>query len=168
MAKDMSESYEMRSRADRDSLRVAFETYGLGAGWGSVRASSFFPDLAGNAGVVGVLLVCWFALRVSREASQARRLSMNVDQAFVVDASSGALVGILAAASVSGAGIALLSFYLLLGLLVGTSARIKLEARATGITAFAAWARAPANRHSASRSGPGGLVFSPARWGGYV
>jgi hypothetical protein len=57
-------------------------------------------------------------------------LASTMDQVFVLDAAAGALMGILAAACISGSGIDPLNFYVILGLLIGCSVRIELERRA--------------------------------------
>jgi hypothetical protein len=157
--KESTESYDVRSRQDRDSFNLVFETYGMGAGWGSVRASSFFPSLIGNVGIVGLLVVCWFALSVTRQAGRARRLASSLDQIFVIDAASAALVGTLAAALISAPEIDLLSFYVLLALLIGCSARIELEAFARGRAVRRPTAvRVMAEAHSATRAGAAGAL----------
>jgi hypothetical protein len=51
--KDQSDSYEQRSQADRYSLKLAEDTWGLGVGLGSNRASSFFPSVMSTIGICG-------------------------------------------------------------------------------------------------------------------
>ncbi|MCI1710763.1 MAG: hypothetical protein LKM32_02945 [Chiayiivirga sp.] len=48
-----------RHDSDRDAVRVWLSTWGIGAGAGSLRASSYFTSLLGNVGLPG--LVLWFA-----------------------------------------------------------------------------------------------------------
>ena len=51
--KDESASYEERSQADGYSMHLAADTWGLGVGLGSNRASSFFPSVLSTLGVCG-------------------------------------------------------------------------------------------------------------------
>lgn len=51
-----SPSFAQRSGADSGSYELFFDTFGIGAGLGSNRASSFFPGLLSTTGIVGVLL----------------------------------------------------------------------------------------------------------------
>ncbi|WP_420369708.1 hypothetical protein [Curtobacterium sp. L1-20] len=51
-----SQSYDSRTAADALGLRVLRDTWGLGAGLGSNRSSSFVVTLASTVGVPGVLL----------------------------------------------------------------------------------------------------------------
>lgn len=128
--KDKSELYAIRSTMDAESLALGLKTHGLGAGWGSVRASSLLPNLVGNVGFVGVLLVIWCGATVGRIVARARRQVTAVEQVFIIDAAVGSLLGILTAALVAGPQIKSLSFYVLLGTLIGCAARISSETRA--------------------------------------
>jgi hypothetical protein len=51
--KDQSSSYEERSQADTYSMQLAANTWGLGVGLGSNRASSFLPSVLSTLGVLG-------------------------------------------------------------------------------------------------------------------
>lgn len=49
-------SYSERSDADSESYAVFFESFGMGVGLGSGRASSFLPTLLSTVGLIGTLL----------------------------------------------------------------------------------------------------------------
>lgn len=51
-----SSSYTDRTSLNTDSFRVFLDSYGLGVGLGSARASSFLPTLLSATGVIGTLL----------------------------------------------------------------------------------------------------------------
>lgn len=51
-----SASYDERSGADSMSYTTFLDTYGVGAGLGSNRASSFLPGLLSTSGIIGTLL----------------------------------------------------------------------------------------------------------------
>ncbi len=55
-----SDSYRERTLWNQLALQTARDSYYFGAGWGSVRASSFACSLLGNAGIPGVLLLLHF------------------------------------------------------------------------------------------------------------
>jgi len=52
-----SSSYEVRSGADARSYEVFLDTFGMGVGLGSGRASSFLPTLLSTTGLLGTLLL---------------------------------------------------------------------------------------------------------------
>jgi hypothetical protein len=147
MDKEDSDSYQERSAADRDSLDLAVQTYGLGAGWGSNRSSSLIPGILGNAGVIGVLCLVWFGFSVTALLARARRVMSNPDDIMVVRGAIGAILGILIAAFLSGPSITSVFFYILIGLLIGTSARSLSQARSRSAVA--------ARRHRAAIFVPG-------------
>ena len=130
MEKPRSESFEVRSRQDTDSLGLLRSTYGLGAGWGSVRASSLIPTLVGNVGIPGMLLLSWLAVCVTLRVGRARRQQLTPQRRFVLDASSGSLLGTLLAAIIAVPDLEPLSFYVLLAALIACLAGIAREHRA--------------------------------------
>ena len=129
LSKQESSSYQDRTSTDLDSLAVVLPTYGLGVGWGSNRSSSLIPGMLASLGVYGTLGLVWFAFGVARRACQARRLARDPADVRVIDGGAGAVVGSIAAALLSGPSIASVSFYVMLGLLIGSAARITTEAR---------------------------------------
>jgi hypothetical protein len=85
------------------------ETYGLGAGVGSVRASSFVAAVFGSIGVFGFLTYAAFLFQVT--AKMQVRLADSVDDA-VRSAARAACFGLMVAASIAGSFIDLgLSFF---------------------------------------------------------
>ena len=125
-----SESYEERSLIDQTALATVGETSGLGVGWGSFRAMSLVPGLLANAGVFGLAMVLWMAARLSRLASRAAAASRGHPGQVLVDGFSAAICGQLAAALLSAPIIGSLAFFLQLGCVIGTAARITIDSRA--------------------------------------
>jgi hypothetical protein len=125
-----SDSYESRTSTDIDSLAVAIDTYGLGAGWGSNRSSSLLPGLLSTVGVPGLLCLLWFAFGIARRVRAAKRAGCSKEYLFVIDGCCGALAGYLLAALLSGPTINALGFYFLLALLIACTIRVELQIRA--------------------------------------
>ena len=119
------DSFATRTRWDLDSLAVLWPTYGLGAGWGSVRASSLVPGLLANLGVFGCALVAWFVVRVVRHVGRARRLATEAGALMGLEGLSAAIVGQFAAAVVSAPAINGLDFHVLVGALIAAAARVE-------------------------------------------
>jgi hypothetical protein len=133
-----SDSYDDRTTKDTDSIALLLPSYGLGAGWGSVRSSSLIPGLLGNTGILGLGLLVWFGLRTRRLVGQARRLAPNGDARATLDAMLGSVLGTLCAACLSAPTINEIEFYVRLALLLGCAARICLDARALAKAGMAA------------------------------
>ncbi len=68
-----SDSYRERTLWNTLALQTSHDSYYLGAGWGSVRASSFACSLMGNVGIPGVLLFLIFILQLLRPLFAPRR-----------------------------------------------------------------------------------------------
>ncbi|WP_246395697.1 hypothetical protein [Gluconacetobacter tumulisoli] len=158
-----SQSYQERSMADTDALSVVPQTYGLGAGWGSVRASSLIPGLLSSIGIVGMVGLLIFDWRLVRESMTARRLVPACPESLVIDGGLAALAGRLIAACMAGPTIGAPDFYLMMGLVIAATARIRVWVRANGgvrgqrvpVTG----ATMPAHAELAEREGdPGALV----------
>ena len=124
-----SSSFEDRTAADTGALAAARESYGLGVGWGSYRSSSLVPGLLANAGVFGVVMVLWQAIRLFRLGRRARRLSPRHPGQILVDGFSAALCTQLGSALISAPMIASLAFYLQLGCIIGVLSRMTIEHR---------------------------------------
>ncbi len=122
------DSFTNRTRWDIDSLAVLWPSYGLGAGWGSVRASSLIPGLLGNLGIYGCALLAWFVVRVARQVQRARRLSTNVKMLMGLEGLSAAILGQIVAAAVSAPAINGLDFHVLVGVLIAVAARAEHQA----------------------------------------
>ena len=124
LSKGDSSSYAERTSADMDSLSLLLPTYGLGVGWGSNRSSSLIPGTLANLGLWGCLAVVWFGSRVYVFVSQARPHATDLKDGRVIDGATAAIVGFLIAGSLSGPTITSVAFYILLGALIGTAARV--------------------------------------------
>jgi hypothetical protein len=68
-----SDSYRERSLWNDLAMQSAKDSYYMGAGWGSVRASSFLCALLGAVGIPGTLLFFYFLLQVARPAFRPHR-----------------------------------------------------------------------------------------------
>lgn len=124
LEKSESASYEDRTTKDLDSIALLLPSDGLGAGWGSVRSSSLIPGILGNTGVPGMLLLIWFAVRISRRLAAARRAAAP-DTEMVVGALTWSLLGNLCAAVLAAPTIDAIDFFLRLGVIVGCCARLQ-------------------------------------------
>jgi hypothetical protein len=139
-----SESFTNRTGLDLDSLGVLWPTYGLGAGWGSVRASSLGPGLLANLGLFGVALVAWFAVRLVAQVGRARRLAPDAGQLKVLDGLSAGVLGHLTAAFISAPALNAPDFYVLLGALIACAARAEEDGRRHAAALLAARRSGPA------------------------
>ncbi len=135
--KSDSQSYETRTTMDTDSLALLAPSYGLGAGWGSVRSSSLIPGILGNCGVLGLLLLFWFGARTVRAVARARRQA-PADTEIYLGAMAWSLLGNLCAALLSGPTIDEIDFFLRLALIVGCSARLSEAAAHEGVNPVSA------------------------------
>ena len=121
------DSFQTRTSIDLDSLAILFPSYGLGAGWGSVRASSLLPNLLANTGIIGTALVGWFMVRLTAAVMRTRRVAPTVGQLLAIDGLSAAIIGQVAAALVSAPALHALDFYVVLGALIACVARIEYD-----------------------------------------
>jgi hypothetical protein len=97
--KSTSQSGMERGAWNEYALRNFFETFGLGAGIGSVRASSFLIAMLANLGVLGSFTYSLFLYKLLREPSSTS------DQIFngIASAARTACLGLLLGAVISGA-----------------------------------------------------------------
>jgi len=124
-SKQDSDSYRERSQADHDSMVLGLETFGLGAGWGSNRASSLIPSLVstiGYFGVAGLLTADWLILR---NAMRMRHRAPQSREGMVIDGMVAALLGRIVAACLSGPTLGMPDFYLMMALVVAATVRIR-------------------------------------------
>lgn len=139
--KSLSQSGIERGRVNVEALQTFFDTMGLGAGLGSVRASSFLLACLSNLGAIGSLLLAGFIgsvlLGSHRDDSDATHV--------VRSAARCGCLGLLVAGTISGALIDL------------------------GLPFFAMAALACARPGEARRRRPSmaPAAASPAPWGGY-
>jgi hypothetical protein len=129
VSKSDSKSYQERSGLDAAALTMVGLTDGLGVGWGSFRASSFFPGLVANGGVFGVAMVIWLVWRMRVLVRRANAWAPKHAGKIVISGFSAAAVGQLAAALLSDPMIGSVAFYLQVGCITGVAARIVVEAR---------------------------------------
>ncbi|MBF0888691.1 MULTISPECIES: O-antigen ligase family protein [Gluconobacter] len=128
--KKQSASYEERTEKDADSYQLAFDTYGLGTGWGSDRSSSLLPGFLATIGVVGVLiLVIWngsLFLKIYRTIKAAAG-ERSLD-AWMIEATFTALLGRTVATLISGPVLGTMDFYVMLAMLVSSLIRLQTKA----------------------------------------
>ena len=129
LSKGDSASYEERSGLDSAAMGTLAQTDGLGVGWGSFRTSSFIPGLAANGGVFGLLMAFALLWQVTALMRRAGRLNPAHSGTMVLDGFGAALCGQLAAALVSAPTISDIAFFLQLGCVTGTAARMLNEIR---------------------------------------
>jgi hypothetical protein len=141
--KQQSSSYQDRTSTDIDSLHEAAESYGLGVGWGSNRASSLIPGLASVIGIWGIAGLLWFISRILTHVRTAQRRATVPELKMVVHGCTGSVLGTLAATVLSGPGITSPDFYLQLALLIAAAGRLRWEATTiqAPLPRFAAFAR---------------------------
>jgi hypothetical protein len=147
LTKSDSESYAERTGADSAALDTVGETYGLGVGWGSFRTSSFIPGLLANAGLFGVAMVAWLFARVTKLTFQAKVAGPAHPARCIVDGFSAALCGQFAAALLSAPMIGSIGFFLQLGCVIGSAARMVIDARQIHVPGVARTQGAPALSH---------------------
>ncbi len=68
-----SDSYRERTLWNTLALQTSHDSLYFGAGWGSVRASSFVCSLLANAGIPGALLFLYFLFELARPLLRPRR-----------------------------------------------------------------------------------------------
>ena len=68
--KTKSSSYEERTAWNQSALTAASQTHWLGAGWGSLRASSLVANILGTVGIPGLVLFAGFCALVLRLANK--------------------------------------------------------------------------------------------------
>lgn len=127
LSKEDSDSYRDRTAVDRAALDAVWQTDGFGVGWGSSRPSSLIPGLLSNGGVYGAALLVWFGVGVVRLKSRSEKLMRRHSGRLLTGGFGAAAAGHLAAALVSAPTITSLVFFLQVGGLVGTAARMCLE-----------------------------------------
>ncbi|MCB8877649.1 hypothetical protein [Acidisoma silvae] len=129
LSKGDSDSYAERSGLDSAAMGTLAQTDGLGVGWGSFRSSSFVPGMAANGGVFGLLMVALLVWQVTALMRRAGRHNPTHPGNVVLDGFGAALCGQLAAALVSSPTIGDIAFFLQLGCVAGTAARMLKDGR---------------------------------------
>ncbi|ATR19576.1 MAG: hypothetical protein DI601_19865 [Azospirillum brasilense] len=133
MSKQDGESYAERTSWDLDAVQATVSTFGLGVGWGSFRSSSLIPGLLANGGVPGLFCLIWLAMNIYGLSGRAARVVPEHPGQAAIDGFRAALIGQLAAAVLSAPMIVSVGFFLQLGIVVGTAARITLRSRRTNL-----------------------------------
>jgi hypothetical protein len=128
LSKGESDSFAERSAMNAAAWDAFVASGGLGIGWGSTRASSVIPGLLAGAGVVGLVAVLWFALRLRQAVRVARRLPPH-PSAIAMDAFGAALAGQFLAALLSAPVITSQIFFVQLGILVAAAVRARIDAQ---------------------------------------
>jgi hypothetical protein len=130
--KKQSLSYSDRSATDHDSVTAMWKSGGLGVGWGSNRSSSLIPGLLAAVGLWGVAGLAWFILKIMHHVIIAQRMASE-EQRMVMRGTAAGLSGTLITSFISGPTINSPDFYMLVALLIGTAARVRLDAKAKRI-----------------------------------
>ncbi|MDC7785242.1 hypothetical protein PQJ75_21975 [Rhodoplanes sp. TEM] len=146
-----SQSGIERMQWNARALESFFDTYGFGAGLGSVRASSFVVALLANCGVVGLLLFCVFLATI---VLRPRRRGAAEAAATIGRAAAMACVAKLFAATVSAGSVDLgLDFSIFAGLAAATSVLPRAPARRSGFVPLVGEPQATGG--AVVQSGPG-------------
>jgi hypothetical protein len=99
--KENSESYRERATTNEAAMETASETYYMGAGWGSARASGLMYELISNVGSVGVILFLAFMASLFLPMLRSDPVINNAPSTYLYEKSLLALmvmmVGLLAA-----------------------------------------------------------------------
>ncbi|NHN87577.1 hypothetical protein [Acetobacter conturbans] len=127
--KKQSASYKERSQADADAMTVFRETYGLGAGWGSNRSSSLAAGLLASVGVIGVIALLVFDWKLVMAAGAALRAQPHSDESLVIEGFLASIFGRVVAAMLSAPTIGMPDFYVMIGIVIGAIARVRLAQR---------------------------------------
>lgn len=106
-----------RSSWNMAGMRAFFETYGIGAGVGSVRTSSFLVGVLANTGVIGAILFAGFFYGLFRSKPELTAPLADEDSRVYASAARAGCFTILLAACVSGSTIDLgIHFYVMAGM----------------------------------------------------
>ena len=120
VTKVASASAAKRISGDAHAISVLWQTLGLGAGWGSNRASSQLMRVISTVGLPGLAILCWFG---SRLYTQHQRIladtRIDARLAGLTSASAWAVMGMLLAALVAAGDPNALGFWVGLGFYVG-------------------------------------------------
>lgn len=133
-------SYSVRARSNAVAWQDFVGTDGLGAGLGSLRASSVAVSLLGSVGVIGIALVAWAAGKVT---ALERRLRRRAGTDWEREALLAALLAMIVAGIISIPDYYYLPLWGLLALFIGRAAResqVVAGGPALGRSSAPAWA----------------------------
>lgn len=106
-----------RSAWNMGGLNAFVQTFGLGAGTGSVRTSSFVVGVLANLGVIGAILFAVFFYQLFRKKPELKTCWATTDSAHYASAARAGCFTILVASSVSGSTVDLgIHFYVMAGI----------------------------------------------------
>ncbi len=118
--KVQSQSFSDRFGVDSASVGIVAETAGIGAGWGSTRASSLLPNILSNTGVWGVALLGLFAFRtVTLYRTALRREDASDADRSVLMGLGAAVVSMLVASLIAMPDVTHLLFWFVLAMCIG-------------------------------------------------
>jgi hypothetical protein len=121
-----SQSGVERMRWNEYAIRSFFDTAGIGAGLGSVRASSFVVAILANMGLFGLVLYVGFLASI---VWPSYRLTTTALEGAIGRAAGSACFALVIAASISGGGVDLgLPFSIFAGLAAGARERLRMPA----------------------------------------
>ena len=119
--KGQTESALERGELNTQATKIFFDTYGLGAGVGSTRASNFVLVLASNLGIIGLGL---FAILMLALAFLRLRPDLTADDAKIVRAARVGMLAALVPATLIGTIFDLGPlFYILVGVIASSAAK---------------------------------------------
>lgn len=119
LAKSASQSGLERAQWNQTALQNFFDTFGMGGGLGSIRASSFVLAVLSNLGIIGILCFAMILAQIFRSRRDAPQTEAEFQGRSAARFACG---GILIAATVSGALVDLgLPFYVFAGLACAAS-----------------------------------------------
>ena len=117
--KGQSDSAIERGEWNAQSMKIFFDTYGLGAGIGSTRSSNYILVLASNLGIIGLVL---FALLILRLAFVRPRPELGGEDRKIVTAARVGMLGSLVPAILIGTIFDLGTlFYVMVGIVASSS-----------------------------------------------
>ena len=91
-----------RTAWNMGGIRAFFESYGLGAGLGSVRTSSFAIAVIANLGIIGAILYLWFFSALFRDGGRHPVHSATPETRAYASAAKSACFAFIVGATVSG------------------------------------------------------------------
>ena len=135
-----------RSSWNMSGLTNFFQTFGMGAGLGSVRTSSFLVGMLANLGIIGTALFSAFFARLFLESNARHsRLADETSRQYVSAARAGCF-SILVAAAVSSSTVDLgIHFYVMAGIVCGSLFYRRVPQ--------SAWAEMPSGQHEMAGHG---------------
>jgi len=120
--KILTQSFYDRTFTDYESLKMAIQTFGIGAGWGSNRSSSLVINLLSNAGLWGTILFTWFLIRVYKFSHFIPKLKFYDKTHSCINSLRAAVLVLFLAGTVAIPDLTHLLLWLLIALIIGFTA----------------------------------------------